>query len=111
MKCPASKLVGMQLSGGWTAHTEFPAISDTDGNFWYSYEAKHADGRRAFLKALDYSRALRSPDPPTALQALTAAYIFERNVLQTCKSRRMDRVVQSIDSGYVVVDHDRPWKG
>lgn len=104
MTSPASKLLGLKLSGGWTAHAEFASLSDTGGNFSYTYEVRHDDGRRAFLKALDYSRALRSPDPPAALQALTAAYIFERNLLQTCRSRRMDRVVQSIDSGNVVVD-------
>ena len=31
--------------------------------------------------------------------------MFERSVLHTCKVRRMDRVVQSIDFGHVVVDH------
>ena len=104
MSCPASKLRGLALSGGWTADKELTGLSDTGGNFSYTYQVTHEDGRKAFLKALDYSRALRAPDPPAALQALTAAYLFERNLLQTCKSRRMDRVVQSVDSGYVVVD-------
>lgn len=104
MSCPASKLSGLKLSGGWTADKELSGLSDTGGNFSYSYQVSHSDGRKAFLKALDYSRALRAPDPPAALQALTAAYLFERSVLQTCKTRRMDRVVQSIDSGHVVVD-------
>jgi eukaryotic-like serine/threonine-protein kinase len=105
MGCPASKLSGLALSGGWTADQPFSAQSDTGGNFSYTYKVSHNDGRKAFLKALDYSRALRAADPPTALQALTAAYLFERNVLQICKDRRMDRVVQSIESGNVVVDH------
>jgi serine/threonine protein kinase len=104
MACAASKLKGMKLSGGWTAGSDLPLLSDTGGNFSYSYLVTHDDGRKAFLKALDYSRALRSPDPPSALQALTTAYLFERSVLETCKSRRMDRIVQSIDSGHVIVD-------
>lgn len=104
MAGPASKIRGVSLSGGWTADKELSGISDTGGNFSYGYQVSHTDGRKAFLKALDYSRALRSPDPPAALQALTAAYLFERNILQTCKSRRMDRVVQSVDSGYTIVD-------
>lgn len=94
----------MKIPGGWTAGPDWAATSDTGGSFSYSYFVTHEDGRKAFLKALDYSRALRSPDPPTALQALTAAYLFERNILETCRSRRMDRVVQSIDSGHIVVD-------
>jgi serine/threonine protein kinase len=105
MSCPASKLCGLKLSDVWIADKELTGLSDTGGSFSYGYQVTHEDGRKAFLKALDYSRALRSPDPPTALQALTAAYLFERNILQTCKSRGMDRVVQSIQSGHVVVDY------
>jgi eukaryotic-like serine/threonine-protein kinase len=104
MAGPASKLCGVPLPGGWTADKELTGLSDTGGNFSYGYHVTHTDGRGAFLKALDYSRALRSPDPPAALQALTAAYLFERNLLQTCKARRMDRVVQSVDFGHVIVD-------
>jgi serine/threonine protein kinase len=104
---PASKLSGLSLSGGWTAGKELSGTSDTGGNFSYGYLVAHTDGRKAFLKALDYSRALGSDDPPAALQALTSAYLFERNLLQTCKSRRMDRVVQSVESGHVIVDHSQ----
>jgi serine/threonine protein kinase len=80
-------------------------LSQTGGSFSYGYRVTHTDGRKAFLKALDYSQALRADDTPTALQALTAAYIFERSILQTCKTRRMDRVVQSIEFGNVTVDY------
>jgi serine/threonine protein kinase len=105
MSGPASKLRGVALPGGWTADQELSSLSNTGGSFSYGYQVTHTDGRKAFLKALDYSRALRADDPPAALQALTAAYLFERNVLQTCRSRRMDRVVQSVDFGHVIVDH------
>jgi serine/threonine protein kinase len=104
MTCPASKLSSVPLPNGWTITREVPAGSTTGGNFSYGYEVINKDGRKAFLKALDYSQALKAPDPPTALQALTAAYLFERNILQTCKSRKMDRVVQSVESGVVTVD-------
>ena len=100
-----SKLHGVELPGGWTADLELSGSSQTGGNFSYGYRVTHTDGRKAFLKALDYSKAFRDDDPPAALQALTAAYLFERTILQTCKTRRMDRVVQSIDFGNVVVDH------
>jgi len=103
--CPASKLKGVDLGNGWTVIAEFPPLSRSGGAFSYCYEVRHNDQRKAFLKALDYSRALKGTDPPAALQALTAAYIFERAVLETCKTRRMDRVVQSIESGRVRVDH------
>jgi serine/threonine protein kinase len=104
MSSPASKLKGIALPGGWFADKELSGQSQTGGNFSYGYGVTHKDGRKAFLKALDYSGALRASDAPTALQALTTAYVFERNILQTCKDRRMDRVVHPIDFGNVMVD-------
>jgi hypothetical protein len=65
MSGPASKLCGVSLPGGWTADKELTGLSDTGGNFSYGYHVTHTDGRGAFLKALDYSRALRSPDEVT----------------------------------------------
>ncbi len=56
------------------------------------------------MKALDYSDALRSPDPALALQAMTSAYIFERDLLRQCGQKKLDRVVQAIGDGRVTVD-------
>ena len=48
---------------------------------------------------MDYQRALASSDPAGELQAMTAAYVFERNLLQKCKERRLSRIVNVLDSG------------
>lgn len=105
MPGPASKLVGLRLDGDWTVEAPFNHASSTGGNFSHGYIVRHDDGRTAFLKALDYSRALRAPDRPAALAALTSAYVFERNVLQTCKNEKMHKVVQPLAFGNVLVDH------
>lgn len=56
------------------------------------------------MKALDFSWALKAPDPAAALRSLTEAYIFERDILTVCKTRRMDRVVNAIADGKIDVD-------
>jgi hypothetical protein len=59
---------------------------------------------RAFLKALDYVEALDSPEPARALEAMTQAYNFERDLLGKCRDFRMDHVVRAISSGTMRID-------
>lgn len=101
----ASRLCGMILSEGWKVARAIPRTAGaTGGHFSFGYEVEAEDGtKRAFLKALDYSSALRSPDPAAALNAMTSAFIFERNVLQQCRTRRLDRIVTAMSSGKVIV--------
>ncbi|MCY0996234.1 protein kinase [Myxococcus sp. MISCRS1] len=96
----ARNLTGVQLKGGWTVKTLLPLpLGATGGSFSVGYLVDNTDGRKGFLKALDYSRALTVPDVARALQALTTAYNFERDVLDVCKSMRMDKIVTAIDYG------------
>ncbi len=105
MSSPAEKLSGVVLPRGWSVTRKVnPGYGATGGHFSSTYEVVHEDGRKAFLKALDYSVAFRAPDVPAALQALTAAFVFERDLLDQCRARRMNRIVQSIDAGSVTVD-------
>jgi eukaryotic-like serine/threonine-protein kinase len=102
---PAQLLAGLKLEGGWTVVRQIVRSgTHTGGRFSCSYEVKNDDGRAAFLKALDYSIALSSPDPPSALNSLTTAFLFEREILEFCANRRMDRVIRAIGFGNVCVD-------
>lgn len=97
---PAERLLGMSLSNGWTVTEKFTRTEfASGGNFSTSYIVKSDSGHTAFLKAMDYHKALMSPDPATALEAMTAAFNFERNLLERCKNRRLSRVVTVLDSG------------
>jgi hypothetical protein len=99
-KTPAEQLLGLTLDGGWkVVEVLAPSSHTTGGNFSHGYIVQNARGMRAFLKALDYSRAMRAPDPPTALKALVDAYIFERDVLHRCREKHLDRVVLAIADG------------
>jgi len=67
------------------------------------------EGKHAFLKALDYSKAEEVAqqsgiDELHALQTLVEAYNFERNLLYECAKKRMDRVVVALEDGSVRVD-------
>jgi eukaryotic-like serine/threonine-protein kinase len=99
----AQLLLGVQLPGGWTVVERLqPPNGATGGNFSTGYIVQSTGGDRAFLKAIDFSRALRSPDPARALQALTAAFNFERDVLAKCKARQLDRVAVALDRHFAV---------
>lgn len=108
---PAHQLVGLELDAGWTVTRKIPeTLGSTGGRFSVGYEVENTDhaseryGQTGFLKALDYSNALQSPDIPTALQELAATYNFERDLIELCAKERMRNVVEGITSGEVVVD-------
>lgn len=65
-----------------------------------------SSGKKAFLKALDYSRALGAPDPAKELQSLTEAFNFERDLLNKCRDSRMTKVVLALGDGKVAVSSD-----
>jgi serine/threonine protein kinase len=99
---PAHELVGRTVDGGWTivSKVERPA-SATGGNFSVGYQVKDAGGTHAFLKALDYSFALPRPDVAELLKAMIEGYQFERNVLNECERRRMNRIVRVLGAGTI----------
>src|SRR5260370_35252068 len=89
----------MTLDGGGNVIQDLPrSPASTGGNFSHG-SIVEKDRTRAFLKALDYSRALKAPDPAVALQAMTEAYIFERRVLHRRRDPRLDPLVIALDDG------------
>jgi eukaryotic-like serine/threonine-protein kinase len=100
----AAALEGLTLLRGWQVISRMPKPPGATGGFFSeSYIVQHADGREAHLKAFDYSSALSQPNAADALQALTSAYIFERDLLARCATAHMSRVVLAFDSGDVDV--------
>ncbi len=101
----AARLSDQILPDGWRVLNLIPRPpGSTGGHFSYGYELESVDGKkRAFLKALDYSSALTSPDPAFALNAMTSAYIFERELLERCRTQRLNRIVTAISSGKIVL--------
>jgi serine/threonine protein kinase len=106
---PAARLKGLTLSSGWVVTEEMEKLPGaTGGQFSCGYKVQKGTNK-AFLKALDYSKAediarATGIDTLTALQSLINAYQFERNLLQECKQKRMDRVVVALEDGSIRVD-------
>jgi serine/threonine protein kinase len=103
---PAHRLVGLTLDTGWKVISKHERPPDTTGGKYSVCYHVEKDGQKAFLKALDFSRATtdKSQDLARALQALTEAFNFERDVLRTCAARRMDRVIAPLEDGEALVD-------
>ena len=102
---PAEELLGLELKNGWRVIEKIPKSDGaTGGNFSTGYIVENKQDGRAFLKALDYTSALASPDPARALQSLVEAYNFERDLLNRCRDRRLKRVVMPLDDGSVQVN-------
>lgn len=97
---PAHDLLGQNLDGGWRVIAPIERYQgQTGGAFSVGYIVVNEQGKRAYLKAMDYSRALQSADPARALEPLVNAYNFERDLLKEC--RRMSRVVTAIADGAI----------
>lgn len=101
---PAECLLGLDLHRGWNVDSfvHRPPTS-TGGKFSVGYLVINTDGRKAYLKALDFSAAFQQPDPSRALEDLTKAYNFERDLLAQCKDKVLHRVVTPLADGTVEV--------
>ena len=102
---PHESLVGLKLPGDWTVDQQIRrSESATGGHFSCGYLVGHTDGRRGYLKALDFFSMLpESPDPARDLEPLIRAFNFERDLLETCRKNKLSRVVSALSSGAVTV--------
>lgn len=104
---PADQLLGKDLANGWTVTEKLVSSPDsTGGHFSTAYRVRSSTGKLAFLKAMDYDRALTASDPAVELQILTTAYNFERDLLKKCRSRRLNRVITVLDDGKIQARED-----
>lgn len=100
---PADMLLGFVVDGGWRVAEKISRLAQaTGGQFSVNYVVESKSGERAFLKALDYSSAKFQPDVPRALQAMTSAFNYERDILYRCA--RMSRVVTAMSDGEIRSD-------
>jgi serine/threonine protein kinase len=105
---PSLHLEGKILDDGWTVGQPIDIGKrtgvGTGGNFSVAYHVTGGKGQKAFLKALDYERAMKATHVAKALNAMTAAYLFECLVLDKCREKHLDRVVHAYTSGTITID-------
>jgi hypothetical protein len=107
---PAEMLEGKALEGGWNVVNRLTRKpTATGGNFSTGYIVENADGRKGFLKAMDYTAAFQSANTAAALSAMTSAYLFEKNICAKCSSHHLRRVVHAIDSSFIQTDQGNPF--
>jgi serine/threonine protein kinase len=106
----SKKLVGQRLIDGWVVESEVVRTGSQTGSFFSTgYIVRHPDGRTAFLKAIDFSEALKSNDFARAVQSIASQFNFERDLLEFCNGKRMRNVVRSIGGGTVDLDNTGSW--
>lgn len=109
----AARLEGLTIDGDWTVERRLnPGPKATGSMFSIGYVACHPKRGTAFLKALDFSRALADPDLMRTLQVLTEGFNYECRILDKCGEAKMDRVVRALDTGILRVDGEIlpvPW--
>ena len=101
---PAAHLEGRHLPNGWrvvAAVNRSP--TSTGGAFSLPYRVLDPEGNEAFMKALNIAEALSGKgDLVLELKAFTDAAVFERQLLEECRGRRLTRVIHLLD--YVEVE-------
>lgn len=108
---PAGSLKeGLDLGNGWKVLKRLSRRpNSTGGCFSVGYKVISDDGKEAFLKALDFSEALKDKKPIDALRTMTVLYTFERDLLAKCKDRKLSRILTPICDGQIVVEGFGDW--
>jgi serine/threonine protein kinase len=106
---PARQLVGHVLPGGWRVLERIDRKpTDTGSCFSTGYIVEDDEGRRGFLKAMDYLRAFIAADTAGEMKKIAETFVFERDLSEKCRNMSMRRVVHAIDSGEVTVIPGQP---
>ena len=112
---PSDQLIGSTLNGGWkVAERVERTAAATGGNFSICYHVENTDhrsqyyGQSGFMKALDYGAAFDTQNVTQSLQAMIAAYNFEKELVEVCSSRKMRNIVQGVEAGEAEVTGFRP---
>lgn len=103
---PAKLLTGMTLSDGWIVKENITKVTTERAKSFSESYIVEKDGLNAILKALDLSIALLDIEPTKALIQLSKSYDFERELLELCQSKRLDRIINILAQGTV-----EPFKG
>lgn len=102
---PADQLEGMTLPNGWTVTKRVvPSSTATGGNFGTGYIVKNSAGEQGYLKAMDYWKAFAGPNTSQAINIMTDMYLFEKNICELCRDKKLKRVVRAIDHGTIQVN-------
>ena len=95
----AHRLSGLTLREGWVVGDRIELPEEHTGGYSSVQYLVERDSKQAFLKVLDYRRAFESEDPARELHLTTEAFLFERDLLRTCESGGLNKIVRALDTG------------
>lgn len=98
MATPAEMLLH-KIIAGWTVVEELGTYPGATGGHFSTGYIVEKNGQRAFLKAMDLSRAFALGLP--AMQNEINQYLFEKNLLTFCKDKRLSGVIRLFEAGEV----------
>ena len=105
----AFHLSGLLIPGGWTVIERKEITPGKSGGACsVCYLVENKDGRVGFMKAFDYAAAMETEDPPLEFALLTGRYVAERELLELCAGRNLNRVVRILGHGTIRVDGFQP---
>ena len=114
---PSDQLIGRTLDDGWTVKGRVEQPNDaTGGTFSICYNVVNTNkgstyyGQLGFMKALDYAAAFHSENVTKSLEAILAAYNFEKELIDVCKHKKMRNIVQGVSAGEADVEGFYPLK-
>ena len=93
LKNPAEHLEGRQIGDWKVVERIINEDGHTGGNFSVGYIVRNKFGDEAFLKAMNYIKAIGKPNQADELYRLTQAFRFERDLLIACANGHMKYVV------------------
>lgn len=105
---PATRLQGETLDGGWTVGERLDRFADATGGLCsVGYIVRKEDGTEAYMKALDYQRAIREHLSrfSEVMGSMLDAYNHEKSLNDRCADARLSRVVKSLTAGALAVEH------
>lgn len=103
MPKPAERLLGEVVNEKWKVVKKIEKKDDeTGGCFSVGYIVHHEDGRKGFLKAIDFSVPRGEMDAADFIQRKTRLFTFEKEILRRCKDDKLRRVVVAIEDGHIL---------
>lgn len=104
----ANCLSGKTLNGKWNVIEKMKKEKDeTGGNFSVGYIVEDVKGKRAFLKAIDFSNPFSKSANVNVMKLLnlmTKAYQFEVELLNKCAGSNLKYVVKLLDADQYMED-------
>ena len=97
-------LTGQTLPSGWKLVQQLSKSPGGSGsNFCVGYIAER-NGNKAFVKAIDFVKALNAADPIAELAKLTSLATFEREAMELCEAQNLSRLIRLFSFEYVNLD-------